>query len=156
LGAGRAWGGGARGGTEAFVVRTATLDEVHRTQCFWQDPGGGGKADCAAKVAAVSKSGRRAIFEVAGSSKLSFANVWAPVVERGELYLLDTNETETILGELEAFPSGVHDDIPDAISLAFQCWSKVPAVDDVGAVAVTANRPSLLGVPATHGRRGPW
>jgi predicted phage terminase large subunit-like protein len=53
---------------------------------------------------------------------------------------------------LDFSPRAAHDDQVDALVAAF---------DGLGsgageAIAVTPNRPALLGVPATHGRRGPW
>lgn len=136
---------------EKLVTDTARLDGVTRTQGFWQDPGAAGKADCDAKVRACQAIGRRALSEVAGSSKQSFANVWSPIAEAGRILVVDALWTSEFLDSLEAFPNGSHDDDADALSLAFQLWQQVPATD--GGTSEAAPRgTAVLGLPRHHGR----
>lgn len=144
------------GPTERFLVDTARLDGPERTQVLWQDPGAAGKADADAKVRAVQVAGRRALSIVAGSSKLAFANVWAPIAEANRITIQDSLWARDLVAELDAFPAGKHDDAADAVSLAFQAWSLVPATDEAGAQVVQVNAAPMLGMPRTHGRRGPW
>lgn len=86
---------------------------------LWQDPGGAGVI--ALDTMRDALSGFATDAHYTSADKLAFAMVWSPLVERGLVHVLRGQHwTNTLLGELDAFPEGSHDDIVDAINLAVQ------------------------------------
>ena len=63
-----------------------------------------------------------AIVEVAADQdKVSRVSSWSPIAEQGRIYLVDdgTGWHEKLLTECETFPLGKHDDLVDAVGIAF-------------------------------------
>ncbi len=118
-----------------FVQRTAVSDGVRVEIGLWQDTGGAGKTD--AEITRDALTGFSVQIEDSfgagsldpdmakperGSSRAKrvFANVWSPIVERGDFYMRRAGWNGEVLAEADAFPYGVHDDIIDGISGAIQ------------------------------------
>lgn len=109
------------GGVREGMRRLATSDGVRVAVGLWQDPGQAGVVDVEATVRELV--GYRTKRVKAASDKLTYAEVWSPLVEHHQVLVLAGSWNETFFGEAEAFPDGTHDDQIDAVSGAFQLLS---------------------------------
>lgn len=105
------------GGVDQLMRNTASQDGKGTTQACWVDPGQAGKVD-QAHVRSVL-DGHRVVFERASRSKEAYAGPVSSQAEGGQIGLLRGPWNEAFLAEAEAFPEGPHDDMLDALSLAF-------------------------------------
>lgn len=115
-----------------LMQRTAQSDGVLVEVGFWQDTAGAGKTDAdvtsdalagfALQVVTSFSADTTGVHATSGSSraKRAFAKTWAPMVERGRVYVRRAEWTHDLLGECDGFPDAKHDDIVDAISGAAQ------------------------------------
>jgi predicted phage terminase large subunit-like protein len=108
---------GTPGEVEALVRATAEMDGPGVTVGLFQDPGQAGKAQGEHYVAQVLR-GYPVDVEVASSNKQTYAKIWSPLAERGEVILVRGEWNAAFLAEAEAFPDGKHDDQVDAVSRA--------------------------------------
>jgi predicted phage terminase large subunit-like protein len=53
-----------------------------------------------------------------GDDKIAYAKIWAPLLERGQVFVKRSTWTEALISECDGFPDARHDDIVDAISRA--------------------------------------
>lgn len=109
-----------RGGPPAVdraMVNTAGQDGTQVTQACWVDPGQAGKVD-QAHVRRVL-DGHRIVFERASKGKEVYAGPVSSQAEGGRIGLIRGRWNDAFLSEVEQFPEGRHDDIVDAMSLAF-------------------------------------
>lgn len=111
----------------------ARRDGVRTTVALWQDTGGAGVVDvdtCRAALAGyvveVVESWSADTSDIGSDehrssrAKRAFARVWAPLVERGQVYIKRSAWAGVVTAECDSFPDARHDDIVDAISLAIQ------------------------------------
>jgi predicted phage terminase large subunit-like protein len=109
----------------AKIVETAHLDGPDTAIGVWQDPGQAGLADVENMVRELAALGFRVKPIRAAQNKVTYAEIWSPLVEKGAVQIIKAKWTETILREAEAFPKAKHDDTIDALSLAFQLIGRV-------------------------------
>lgn len=108
------------GQVESAMVRLATQDGSGCAVSVWQDPGQAGKSQVSHQRALLRRHGCVLEAEPATSNKETYAKLWSPVAERGEVYLVRGPWNEAFIQEAEAFPTkGVHDDQVDAVSRAY-------------------------------------
>lgn len=88
--------------------------------CLWQDPGQAGKDQMEAYRTHLSGWSVRT--QVASENKLAYADIWSPLVEKGQVYVVrgPANDPwhEAFFLEGDGFPDGKHDDQIDAVSRA--------------------------------------
>jgi predicted phage terminase large subunit-like protein len=139
---------------------TAAQDGSSASVAVWQDPGQAGIVD--AEQTRKELSGYRVQVFRASADKVTYAQPWAVIAERGattpgnpRVYVKRAAWTDAFLAACDSFDGTGkgHDDDIDAVSVAEQGVAH-------GGAAVShllqANRPSLLGVASQRGRRGPW
>lgn len=85
---------------------------------LWQDPGGAGVIALDTVVSTLA--GFPTESRSTSANKIAYAKVWAPLTERGRVYVKRAPWTRLLLSECDGFPEGNHDDIVDAINLAAQ------------------------------------
>jgi predicted phage terminase large subunit-like protein len=105
------------GGVDTLMRNTASQDGRETTQACFIDPGQAGKVD-EAHVRSVL-DGYRVRFERASKSKETYAGPVSSQAEGGRIGLLRGAWNDSFLAEAEAFPEGPHDDMVDALSLAY-------------------------------------
>ncbi len=98
-----------------FMRATAEADPPGTTIALFQDPGSAGKSDD--YTARRELLGYHIKTHPARSDKVSMAELWSPLVERGGVLVLRARWNERFFRQLEAFPSKSKDDIVDAASL---------------------------------------
>jgi phage terminase large subunit-like protein len=108
---------------------TAERDGVSTAIGLWQDAAGAGKVDVETTQAVLAGfpvevvSAAEGIIRGHGGrgrAKWAHAKAWSPLVERGLVWVLEAEWTDLALTECDEFPDARHDDIVDAISLAWQ------------------------------------
>lgn len=100
-----------------FLMRkTAERDGHGVIHGLWQEVGGSGKVDN--EVTQDALAGFPTETERIGVDKVAYAKIWAPLLERGMIFIKRAPWTEAIISECDGFPDGAHDDIVDAISRA--------------------------------------
>lgn len=111
-----------------FMLRTAKADGPLVTVALFQDVGGAGKSD--AEIAAAMLRGyttkivpswgadpmEAASDRGASRAKRTNAKRWAPLVERGQVFLRRASWNGRLRAQAHAFPFGKHDDAIDAVS----------------------------------------
>jgi len=85
---------------------------------LWQDPGGAGVI--AVDTVVSTLAGFPTETRSTSKDKVTFAKVWSPLVERGQVYMKRAPWNRLALSEFDGFPEGSHDDIVDAVNLASQ------------------------------------
>lgn len=111
---------GGPGAVEDAIVRLASQDGRNCTVAVWQDPGQAGKAQVAHQRKLLTRKGYVLAAEPATSNKETYAKLWSPVAERGDVYLVRGPWNEALISACEAFPTpGVHDDPVDAVSRGY-------------------------------------
>lgn len=85
---------------------------------IWQDPGQAGVVDVDATARELFPHALQAVR--ASKDKVSYASAWSPHAKLGRVRLVRGPWNDSFLRELEAFPTGAHDDWVDAASLGFQ------------------------------------
>lgn len=107
------------------VVRPG--DGVAVTIGLWQEVGASGKVDNETSIDALAGFPVRVVR--IGTDKLAYANVWAPWLEGGRVYLKRAPWNAALMSECDGFPDAAHDDIVDALSLAAQiCPAKTGGI----------------------------
>jgi len=106
------------GKVQEAMRRLATSDGRRVQVGFWQDPGQAGVADVEATVRALVGFATKRVR--AAKDKLTYAEIWSPLVEHHQVLVLEGAWNDAFFSELEAFPDGGHDDQVDAVSGAFQ------------------------------------
>jgi predicted phage terminase large subunit-like protein len=108
------------GDVDELLVKTAQLDGRDVTVFLPQDPGAAGVSDRNAKMKAlpgwVVKSSPMT------GSKVQRATPLASQAQAGNVYLYRADWNEDFLGEICAFPSGLHDDQVDAVASGFNLF----------------------------------
>src|SRR5690606_22346335 len=84
---------------------------------IWQDPGQAGVVDVDATARELFPHALQAVR--ASKDKVSYASAWSPHAKLGRVRLVRGPWNDSFLRELEAFPTGAHDDWVDAASLGF-------------------------------------
>lgn len=120
------WSAGVR---EKRVMETAAIDRKYfrdRVKHYLeQEPGSGGKQAAEVDAARLSRAGYRVGLDRVDSKKEFRAEPFAAAAERGDVYVLaDTWNGYSValrdfFDELTVFPNGIHDDIVDAASGAY-------------------------------------
>lgn len=111
---------GGPGAVEDAIVRLASQDGRNCTVAVWQDPGQAGKAQVAHQRKLLTRKGYVLAAEPATQNKETYAKLWSPVAERGDVYLVRGPWNEALISACEAFPTpGVHDDPVDAVSRGY-------------------------------------
>ena len=111
---------GSPGKVEDALVRMASQDGRNCAVAVWQDPGQAGKSQVEHLGKKLRSGGYVLHSEPATSNKETYAKLWSPVAERGDVYLVRGAWNDTFMGECEAFPTpGVHDDQVDAASRGY-------------------------------------
>lgn len=93
-------------------------DGVGVTIGLWQEVGASGKVDNDTTIDALAGYPVKVVR--IGTDKLAYAQVWAPWLEHGRVYVKRAPWTNALLSECDGFPDAAHDDIVDALSLAAQ------------------------------------
>jgi predicted phage terminase large subunit-like protein len=108
---------------------TAESDGVSTAIGLWQDAAGAGKVDVETTQAVLAGFPVEVVSSAEGvirghggrgKAKWAHAKAWSPLVERGLVWVLDADWAETLIAECDEFPDARHDDIVDAVSLAWQ------------------------------------
>ncbi len=137
------------GGVWDFMRDTAQGDPTPTTQVLFIDPGAAGKSDD--YTARRELIGHHVKSHPARTDKVSMAELWSPLAERGLVYVLRASWNESFFRQAEAFPSKGHDDKIDAVSLAVIELGLRP----VGARSANAQLPAMVkpweGAPLTLG-----
>lgn len=108
------------GGVEDAIVRLGTQDGRGVAVSVWQDPGQAGKQQVEHQRKLLMRHGLVLDAEPATSNKETYAKLWSPVAERGDVYLVRGAWNDAFMSEHEAFPTaGVHDDQVDMMSRAY-------------------------------------
>jgi predicted phage terminase large subunit-like protein len=105
------------GQVENIIKNTAQADSFGvkiRSQC---DPGSAGKSEAEHFVRMLNGYDVRT--EPLSANKIARAKPVSAQAEAGNIYVLRAPWNEEFFKELESFPEGAHDDIVDALSLAF-------------------------------------
>ena len=111
---------GSPGKVEDALLRMASQDGRNCTVSVWQDPGQAGKSQVEHLGKLLRKRGYVLDSEPATSNKETYAKLWSPIAERGDVYLVRGAWNEAFINECEAFPTpGVHDDQVDAASRGY-------------------------------------
>lgn len=109
------------GEIDNLIMATVRADGRNVTQAFAIDPGAAGIRDEAhirSILSTVPDCGPIS-FERA-ANKQALAKEWASFAERCGMFCLNAAWRQELVTELEAFPTGKHDDIVDAISYAWR------------------------------------
>lgn len=108
------------GGVEDAIVRLGTQDGRGVAVSVWQDPGQAGKQQVEHQRKLLMRHGLALDAEPATANKETYAKLWSPVAERGDVYLVRGPWNDAFMSEHEAFPTpGVHDDQVDMMSRAY-------------------------------------
>lgn len=126
---------------DTIIRQTADIDGRAVAIVIEQEPGAAGVSQIAAMVrllAGFTVSGRRPTGE-----KLVRAGPLASQMEAGNVILVSGSWNAALIDELTSFPSeGIHDDIVDACSLAFNY--------------LTESLPTVAGIVSTRRVSGGW
>ncbi len=109
---------------ERTIERIATSDGKRVAIRLPQDPGQAGKAQAQHLVRRLSEAGHVARSERITGSKVDYALPVSALAEQGLISIVRGPWLEPTLGELEGFPDASHDDIVDAVSMAFGALSR--------------------------------
>ena len=104
------------GGVEELMQNLAAQDGQGVKIALWQDPGQAGKSQIRALRNLLR--GYAVDARPASRDKVTYAGIWSPMVERGEVSIVRGPWNEDFLREAEGFPDAKHDDQVDAVSLA--------------------------------------
>lgn len=85
---------------------------------LWQDPGQAGKEQAESYKNELREVGRKVLIQTAAKNKEAYADIWSPIVERGDVYIVRGPWNDRLITQLEQFPDGNHDDMVDAGSRA--------------------------------------
>lgn len=124
------------GGVDALVKQTAQLDGVECAQREEREPGGSGVAVVAARAKLLAGFDYAAV-PITGD-KVTRAKPFRAQCEAGNVRLVRGEWNEAYLQELEAFPTGKHDDQVDGSSTAYNCL----VAEQAGLAVVGQPRPS--------------
>lgn len=109
-----------RGGPAANAAlrkSVAAQDGPMTIQAIWQDPGQAGKDQVATIKSELAGFVVRSM--VARENKIAYAGPLSTQAENGNVYMVRAPWNDAFLAEMEGFPGGPHDDIPDAAARAF-------------------------------------
>jgi predicted phage terminase large subunit-like protein len=100
-----------------LLLTTAQLDGHDVTQVLPEDPGAAGKIAAADMVRRLA--GHTVVTERITGSKESLARPVATQANAGNVGMLQAPWNAALIAELASFPNGAHDDMVDALSIAF-------------------------------------
>ncbi len=103
-------------GVERRIASCADQDGIGTVVGLWQDPGAAGVNDVANMQRILARY--RTHVERASKDKETYAGPVSSQAEAGNMKLVRGPWVDRLMGELEAFPKGNHDDCVDALSLA--------------------------------------
>lgn len=118
-------------------VKSKFMEERHTMHGGEEEGGASGKGLTSTLLDIATESGMSWTPVKPSTDKVARAQRWAPMAEQGRIILVTGGEPiENILSEFHSFPDGGHDDMVDAVSVAFELWSRsaigVPAFDEEG------------------------
>jgi predicted phage terminase large subunit-like protein len=122
---------------EKAIRATAEADGLTVTQCLEQDPGAAGKSEVAYLIRALAGFSVRAFPK--RKDKVTSVGPVSAQCAAGNVFMVRGPWNEVLLGELEEFPEGAHDDQADTLAGAFNVLMGV-ADDDGGALVGRGSR----------------
>jgi predicted phage terminase large subunit-like protein len=118
------------GGVEDFIRRKLAQDGQSVIQSFPQDPGSAGK-HMVTFIARSLAQGHRFRSSPEFKKKASRAEPFASQVEHHNVYLVRGAWNEAFISELVEFPFGLHDDLVDATSRAYDALLQTGEISEI-------------------------